>query len=288
MIHELTSGQLTAVADEKGGELISLKDSSGKEYLWQGDPAFWSGRNPNLFPIVGGLKDGTVRFNGIPYHMNRHGFARNSNFSTIEKGEDFIEFELVESESTLQQYPFPFSFRVRHHLSERGFTTTFTVSNPGNSPLPFCIGAHTAFNCPGEFSGYRLVFDQPENAYALTPSPAGCLSRHRKEYALPNTDTIALDHSTFDRVDTLVFRGLNSTSVSLLSPDGHGVKMDFEVLPFIAFWSPTGKEAPFVCMEPWHGCAAFEDESGEFSDKPDCIILAPGESKTLHYSVSII
>jgi len=288
MIHELSFGQLTAAADEKGGELISLKDSSGKEYLWQGDPTFWSGRNPNLFPIVGGLKDGTVRFDGIPYHMNRHGFARNSNFHTAKKGENFIEFELVESESTLQQYPFPFSFRVRHQLSERGFTTTFTVSNPGNSPLPFCVGAHTAFNCPGDFNSYRLVFNQPEDACALTPSPAGCLSHQRKEYALPNTDTIALDHSTFDRVDTLVFRGLNSTSVSLLSPDGHGVKMDFEGLPFIAFWSPSGKKAPFVCMEPWHGCAAFEDESGEFSDKPDCIILAPGESKTLHYSVSII
>ena len=83
MDYTLKCGTLTAVAETHGGELVSLKDSSGREYIWQGDPAYWSGRNPNLFPIVGGLKDGTVFVDGLPFRMNRHGFARNSEFSVI-------------------------------------------------------------------------------------------------------------------------------------------------------------------------------------------------------------
>ena len=81
MEYTLKHGSLTAIAESHGGELVSLKDGTGTEYIWQGDPAYWSGRNPNLFPIVGALKNGTVSIDGIPYHMDRHGFARNSEFS---------------------------------------------------------------------------------------------------------------------------------------------------------------------------------------------------------------
>jgi len=288
MTYELKLETLSAVADDHGGELISLKDGSGKEYLWQGDPQYWSGRNPTLFPIVGGLKDGRICFDGHPYEMNRHGFARNSTFTMIEVGTDFIVFELQESEDTLQLYPYRFSLRICHQLFENGFMTRFEVTNTGNVPLPFCIGAHTAFNCPGQFEDYRLVFDQMENARAMTPSAKGCLNAGRTEYALPNTDSIQLDHAVFDRVDTLIFEDLRSTGVSLLGPDDHGVHMNFEGMPMIAFWSPGGKNAPFVCIEPWHGCAPFEDESGEFTDKPHCIILMPGERKTLGYSVTVL
>ena len=35
-----------------GAELQSIKDSNGKEYLWDGNPEFWGRRSPILFPIV--------------------------------------------------------------------------------------------------------------------------------------------------------------------------------------------------------------------------------------------
>ena len=43
-----------------GAELTSIKDASGTEYLWQGNPEFWSGQAPVLFPIVGCLRNGTA------------------------------------------------------------------------------------------------------------------------------------------------------------------------------------------------------------------------------------
>ena len=46
----LKKGSLMAQAETLGGELVSLKDGSGTEYIWVGDPAYWAGRNPLLFP----------------------------------------------------------------------------------------------------------------------------------------------------------------------------------------------------------------------------------------------
>lgn len=291
MKYTLNNGTLSAVAETHGGELISLKNGSGKEYIWSGDPNYWSGRNPHLFPIVGGLADGTIHVHGTPYTMNRHGFARNSEFSLAERGPDFVVFELHESNFTLQQFPFRFVLRIRHQLLENGFLTRFEVHNPGDTALPFCIGAHTAFNCPmneGEqFSDYRLVFDQTENAHAMVPIPGGLLSRESTEYILPNTDTLPLDYAVFDRVDTLIFEGLRSTGVKLVGPGGHGVHMEYAGFPMIAFWTTPGKQAPYICLEPWHGCAAFDNESGEFTGKRHCITLAPGQSRSLHYTVTL-
>src|SRR5699024_7385030 len=65
----LRHGALTAQATPQGGELISLTGPDGTEYIWSGDPAYWAGRNPILFPIVGSLKDNTVYFDTKPHHM---------------------------------------------------------------------------------------------------------------------------------------------------------------------------------------------------------------------------
>ena len=38
---------------EHGGEIQSFYDLTHQlEFMWQGDAAFWSGKNPSLFPMV--------------------------------------------------------------------------------------------------------------------------------------------------------------------------------------------------------------------------------------------
>ena len=85
---ELKRGAYTAVVNTKGGELVSFRDGQGIEYIWSGDAKSWPGQNPNLFPIVGSLKDGCVTINGKTCEMARHGFARRSVFAVAERGED--------------------------------------------------------------------------------------------------------------------------------------------------------------------------------------------------------
>lgn len=286
----LSNASLSAAVRTEGGELVSLRDQAGTEYIWQGDPAFWSGQNPILFPIVGSLKDGRVDIGGRPFEMGRHGFARRSAFTVAEQGPDFAVLELRESPETLARYPYPFLLRVRHQLLENGFSTAFTVENPGQTPLPFCIGAHTAINCPlakgKRFEDYELVFDQPEDADTLHLTPEGLIHAGGREPMLRG-GKVALDYDTFRRLDTIIFQGLRSkTAVLRHKAAGRGVSLDFSQFPMVAFWTKPG--GPFLCMEPWHGCAALTDETGRLQDKPHVITLTPGEKKELAYTFTLL
>lgn len=290
---QLERGAMKAVADTLGGELISLRDGAGTEYIWSGDPAYWSGRNPILFPIVGELNNGTVVCNGRPYTMPRHGFARHSEFSVVDQGADFVVFSLTESAETLRQYPYPFLLLVRHQFTDHGFYTEFEIRNTGERGLPFCIGAHTAFRCPlfpGEaFRDYQLVFDCVETASSIMQTPDGTLSHDGRLPVLSQSSTIPLDHRVFDQYDTLTFGGLCSKGVSLAHRSaGHGVHMEFSDFPMIAFWTRPNAGAPYICLEPWHGCDAYDNESGMFEDKPHCIVLGQGKIKKLRYTVDLI
>ena len=280
MRYTLSNAALQAGIETLGGELVSLRDRAGTEYIWQGDPAFWSGRNPVLFPIVGKLKNDRVNIGGRDFEMSRHGFARRAEFHAVEQGSDFIVLELCENEETLSRYPYPFILRVRHQLLEDGFSTTFLVENPGGTPMPFCIGAHTAIRCPlmeGErFEDYQLVFDQPEDADTLLLTPEGLLRSDGREPMLSG-GKITLDYSVFQRLDTIIFQSLRSRRVELRHEES-GVSLDFSQFPMVAFWTKPG--GPFLCMEPWHGCAALDNESGRFEDKPHVVSLAPAKRRS--------
>ena len=289
---ELSRGGICAAVETHGGELVSFLDSEGTEYIWGGDPAYWAGQNPILFPTIGAVKDGVTRFRGVEYPLQRHGFARHSEFAPVEQGTDYVVLELRESPETLAQYPYSFRLRVTHRLLENGFETAFAVKNMGKEEMPFCLGGHTAYRCPlraGEtFEDYRLVFDTPERADTIHCLPDGILHRDGREAVLQDRDTIALHHEIFDRLDTLIFDGLRSKGVSLVHQDtGRGLRVEYGDFPMIAFWTMPDKNAPYICIEPWHGCGAYDDDTGNFEDKLHCIRLAPGEEKHLHFSMYV-
>ena len=288
MTFELKKGGLRAAARTLGGELVSLRDGSGREHIWEGDPAFWSGQNPILFPIVGALKEGKVDIGGTVYEMGRHGFARGMEFAPAEQGEDFVTLELRETEDTLKCYPFPFSLKVTHRLLEDGFDTTFSVTNTGTAPMPFCVGGHTAIRLPegADFEDYELVFDVPEQADSHLLTPQGII-RHDGRRTMLNGGITPLDYDTFAQLDTIIFSMLRSGNVSLVHREtGRGLRLDFHEFPMVAFWTKPG--APFLCLEPWQGCAAWDNETGKFEDKPFCTVLQPGSEKNLTYSLHIL
>ena len=65
-----------------GAELQSIR-FEGREYLWQGDPAYWGRRAPILFPIVGKVAGDLLRVDGQSYPMKQHGFARDAEFVPV-------------------------------------------------------------------------------------------------------------------------------------------------------------------------------------------------------------
>ncbi len=292
MEYIITLNDIKAKVNSLGAELVSLTDVKGIEYIWQGHPSGWTGRNPNLFPVIGAVKPGGILYDGTAYPTPRHGFARHSEFSLVEKSESSITLELCESPETLSLYPYPFRLRISHRLVDNGFRTEYEVLNTGGRDMYYCVGGHTAFNCPldsgEEFSQWKLIFEKEEHKAALLPLEGGFISFDYGMNAIVDGRFIPLDHELHDRIDTLIFDGLNSGSVSLTGPKGNGVKMDFSDFPMIAFWTAPGKHAPYICLEPWQGCGALHDEDGEFAHKPHALRLAPGESRTLGYTVTIL
>ena len=287
MEFELSKGALRAVAESFGGELVSLK-KDGEEYIWHGDAAYWSGRNPVLFPNVGRLNGGVTEIDGKKYEMAQHGFARKCDFSVFDRGEDFIEFELRESEETLARYPFAFSLRIRHELTDGGFSTTYRVENKGDIAMPFCIGAHTAFSC-GNVEDYELIFSEKETAPTMLLTAEGLISPTATEPWLVDSDRFAPVYADFARLDTVIFEGLRSNSVRLRHREsGRGVRVDYEGFPMLAFWTPGEKRAPFLCIEPWQGCAAVEGEGEKFTDKRHCVVLDAGESRSFTYKITVL
>ncbi len=57
MTIELKNEYLTVQFKTLGGQLTSIKDKDGIEYLWQADPNYWNGQAPILFPICGSLRN---------------------------------------------------------------------------------------------------------------------------------------------------------------------------------------------------------------------------------------
>lgn len=288
----LKNGSMQAVVTDAGAELISLTDGKSMEYIWGGDPAYWGGRNPVLFPIVGNLMDGQIKCKGETYFMGRHGFARNSSYEVFAQGESFVEYRLISNEDTRKLFPYDFDFRVKHTVHEDGFTTAFTVINSGEEVLPCCVGAHTAFRCPmkdGEqFSDYEIYFPEAENCPTRVLNAAGCIDGDKTLPMLEGTHVLPLDYAPFAQLDTLIFDSLKSKSVTLRHKEGgHGVTMEFADFPLMAFWTNGGKQAPYICIEPWMGHAAVVGESGCMEDKPYVMKLQPKEQRTLAYTVTV-
>src|SRR3712207_6078673 len=112
----ISSSRLQAQLSSNGAELVRLQDEQGRDLLWDGDPAFWTGRSPLLFPIVGRVRGDRIRIAGAEYALPKHGFARLSRFQVDEAGQSQCRFRLCSDETTLKQYPFPFQLDVSYAI----------------------------------------------------------------------------------------------------------------------------------------------------------------------------
>ena len=280
----LKIGNCEAVCDSFGGELISYRHN-GREIVWTGDGTYWTGHTPVLFPIVGALVNDTVEIDGAQYSMKKHGFARKSFFELVAATDTTATYELKNSEATAEMYPYAFSLKIKHEIFEDGFKTTYTVKNPSDKEIVFAIGGHPGF-CLGNIEDYKLVFPEEEDCPLYYTDPASILSDKLVQGGIKGKE-MALKYSDYD-VDALIAKDLKSRKTSIVKLDG-SFKLDFEWTGFdvLGIWTPPKKCAPFLCLEPWNGCPAYDTETGKFADKPYVKTLAAGEEYSVGYSVKL-
>lgn len=90
----LDNGSVRVALSTAGGSFTSIKANS-REYLWQGDPAVWSGQAPICFPICGGLRDGhAMTMGGREVKLARHGFARKQEWKLEEQSDNMVALSL--------------------------------------------------------------------------------------------------------------------------------------------------------------------------------------------------
>lgn len=287
---ELKNDSISIQVSEKGAELQSIKDAEGREYLWQADPKYWSRHSPILFPLVCSVNNETYRVDGKEYHLPRHGFARDAEFKLIAKDDRKVTFALESSEETLKVYPYQFVLSVSYVLDQNKIGVIWHVHNSDECEIHFQIGGHPAFNVPGMKSGDsqsgRIRLDNAEPMDALHSYGDGSHDMDEVPFIEAENGLLEFSDNTW-RNDSIKVHKSQLHRAELLDTDGTpAVTVDFRT-PVIAFWSPYGKNAPFVCIEPWYGIGDPRDFTGEFKDKPLMNHLLPGASFMSKYEITI-
>lgn len=272
--HSFTSGPYSASALAEGAELSSLRLGAW-DVLWDAGPA-WPRHAPLLFPIVGAVRDDTIRVDGRAYRMGKHGFARDRAFRFERLDADGCTLVLEDDAETRAIFPFAFRLDLDYRLARDGLHLRATVANPAGAPLPCSLGFHPAFRWPlagAVKEGHRIVLDIAEEATVAQIDPDGLVAR-RVPNPLETGRVLALSDSVFGH-DALIFEPVRSTTARLEAPDGSSVTVRWEDASALGIWS---KPAGFVCIEPWRGWADPAGYAGEFQDKPGIVLVAPGQS----------
>jgi galactose mutarotase-like enzyme len=284
----LRSPDLTAEIDPFGAQLSRLRDAAGRDLLWNGDAAVWSGRAPLLFPIVGALAGGAYRLGSKSYRLSRHGFARGSPFSVLAADSSRALLRLRSNEATLERYPFRFELDLQCALQGPSLTLTATVRNLGDAPMPASFGYHPAFRWPLPYNRARaahsIEFSEDEPAPIRRLDADGLMTAVRHPTPVYQR-RLALADALFAN-DVMIFEAMRSRCVTYGADAGPRIRVSFPAAPYFGLWTKPG--AGFICIEPWHGIADPEGFSGDFAEKPGVFAVAPGTATAIEMTISVV
>lgn len=271
---------------QHGAELQSLR-RAGREYLWQGDPAYWGRRAPILFPSVGRPFEDTVRFGGKAFTMKQHGFARDAEFVPSERG--------LRMTGEHPNYPYQFDLYANYVAQGDSLHCRWSVVSRQEAPMFFQIGAHPAFLLPDykaddPVHGYFLLLDaagKEVRPMVTTQVVHGVGSRaflpepKRIESRIPITADTFLN-------DAILIENGQVASVALLDKSGARVlTVHCPQAQAYGLWAPVKPGCPFVCIEPWCGIADRDGFKGDFSEKDFVHRLGAGEEYLFEYVIEL-
>ena len=289
MIHTIKNEFLTVSAKEAGAELMSILGAEGTEYLWQGDPKYWSDRALNIFPYVARLNGGKYYLDGELHEMAIHGIAPYRDFTVTENDGTRMVFELRSDEKTRAEYPRDFVFRIVYALEGKNLTVSFVCENRDERTMYFGLGGHPGFHVPlapgKKFEDYRLRFSET-CAPCRVGFNADCFVTHEDvPFRLENGTDIPLRHDLFDD-DAIVLRDM-AREVTLTCGEGPGVTVRFPGMQYLGLWHWPKTDAPYICIEPWCSLPADAGSITVFEEQRDLIALEPGKTDRNDWTITI-
>ena len=295
---ELKSDQLQVQFQTFGGALSSIKDKDGVEYLWQGDPTYWSGQAPVLFPICGSVrndtvvyenKDGSHEIGKIP----RHGLVRKKEFDLVDQTDNSVTFAIEDTEEMYENFPYHFRLEITYIVTGKTIRTEYKIYNKeSEKSMPYFIGGHPGFNCPlladEVYEDYYLEFEEPETCSVPKLFPeTGMLDFKDRSSWLDNQKELGLNYDLFS-YDAVTLDELESRKVALRSrKHDKGLRLHFEEFPNLIVWSTLNK-GPFIALEPWSGLSTSLEEGDRLEEKKDVRILKPGQVDHIGFDIEIL
>lgn len=282
----LKNDYIVAKINSYGAELCSLQGrESGREYLWNGDPAYWNRSSPILFPFVGRLHTNRYTYQSKQYEMRQHGFARDMEFTLVKKSMDEAVFTLCDTEQTRQIYPFAFRLQISYRLYDDSIVVEWQVDNPASKDMYFFIGAHPAFICPIESDVCHIKLgDASCYNYQQLNKEYFCVANYHNLKTQKGIWQFSKD--IFDK-DVYIFPDYQLKKVSLLKEDGSPYLSLFSQAPLTGIWSTPGKNAPFICVEPWYGRCDCSDKELPLEEKEFVNKLPGGAVFKTQYEIKL-
>ena len=284
----IKNNELEVKIKSLGAELTSVKDNSGKEYIWCGNHEVWNGQCPILFPIVSRLrnweKPNTYVLDGKTYEMGMHGFAKISEFEVESSDDTSVTFLLKSNDETRVQYPFDFEFRVVYTLIGRKLKIDFVTDNKSEGAMYYSTGSHEGYALDGDVSNYSIVFDEAETVGKHEVLPSGVIS----EIPVPMLDNekeIKLNDDYF-AVDAIIFFDVKSRGLAIRDDrTGKSIHISFPGFDTLLIWKRQGGE--YLCIEPWAGAPDLVwKKVDDFKDKYRIRKLAKAASETFTHTIT--
>ena len=258
------------IAPEAGFQCLSYKVGALDIVAGPKDPAAeWSQHPfqtgiPILFPWPGRIKDGKFSYRGrdleFPINDPRHncaihGLIYNQHFQVIRRGPFHVVGALDSRNSaTLSKlWPFPFVLELDYQVGD-GLRLRAIVTNVGNSPMPFGLGAHPYFHAPLDPQGTRAQMQIQGEVDRLWQTsedrllPTGELQTVSGRFDLTNPVTLGTE--TYDHPFTMTDKR-GEIAARLIDPK---LKMALELRASPQFrelvvYAPPGRDV--VALEPY-------------------------------------
>lgn len=277
--------------NKTGAELCKITSvKNNTEFIWDANPNVWSSFAPNLFPIIGALKEDTYFFENRAYNLPKHGMIRNNKAIELhEQTKNSMTLRLVYSEDTLKVYPFKFEFYITYMLIKNVLKIKHTVLNKDTKTMYFSVGGHPAFKCPvfknEVYDDYSLEFEHAETSKTHLINMANGLISDKTKPILNNTNNLQLTHDLFNE-DALIFKDLKSKLVTLKSKIyGKILSVSYQDFEYLGIWAKP--EGDYVCIEPWLGIADIDSTNQDFKTKEGILTLEPNKTFAASYSIEI-
>lgn len=290
MLYTIKNNYLQVEISDLGAEIKSIK-YLGKDYLHDSNPKFWGRSAPLLWPNIGTIKNGEAKIDGISYPMKKHGFLRDTLTKMHLHEKSKIVFEVNSNEDTLKLYPYEFKILITYELIDSTIKSNLEFFNLSNKDMPFNLGLHPAFRIPlndnEKFEDYKIIFNE-KGTYEMPTVNLndGTIDYDNRCRTFTDLEVLPLNYSDYD-YDALVFENIKATEVTLTNnTSSHGIKFNFKEFPMLGIWTPNTSKAPFICIEPWIGCADAPTSNGDFMTKRDLIIVKPNNSKLISYQIT--